>query len=64
MGDYHIQGTSTCFAVLTLGVQGGSVASLCGHDTKVCGFDSHAACTPCLFMEKVQKPHNVYVGIV
>ena len=47
------------------GLQGGSVASLCGSDTKVCGFDSQPAPLACLW-KKVQllKPHNVYVEIV
>ena len=34
------------------GVQGGSVASLCGYDTKVCGFDFQPAPLAYLFMKK------------
>ena len=49
-----------------MGLQGGSVASLCNYDSKVCGFDSQPAPLACLFVKKLQilKPHNVYVETV
>ena len=36
-----------CVQLISEGVQGGSVAGLCGYDTKVCGFDSQPAPLAC-----------------